>query len=684
MKLANQLVSFSFDDRTGSLTQIRNLVTSRVHLGDPKGSRLFRIVVPRLPWASRFADSHDSKPTFDCEPAKAELIIRYDNLLADGKPTGISARIRVTLSADSSEAFFTLELHNHSPDVIEQVRFPWVGGWTGIAGPGQDRLTAACEIRNPHTMFPGPDVNVLVRCPYRHYDVYPAHLFLPWMDISGNGEGISYICYLERSVVAGMVYEHLRPYDGCGLCLGWSWVSDPFIKPGAKWISPRVGIGVHTGDWHATADRFRAWLATWHKPAPATKRLRESIGFQNLQFRSFDGTDFHRWEDLPRLAKESLAYGVEDLSLWDTLHELYIRDEAEEMLQGDRARRKALRAALTEVKRLGCNASMIFNFRLMRTTAKPFAEYGEELAVRRCNGSPAQEGYSTSHAHAAPNRGPDYHRGATYILCQTPPKFAERALNVIRDGLDLGLTSVFVDQANEWNCCLSEKHSHASPDDTPQGAMRWVKQARALVKQRDLEGYLIGEEPDVFSVQEIEMWWHWRWKCKHPEVFRYCIPESLQSWVVDADMSQINRAFVLGFHLCICFRGMEGSLADNPRVARHIARLAALRKRRADCTVNAQFLDNRGLTATNALAKVYHGEKSAAVMVGEIAGRRTTAVLSINAREFPIRFAPDRCRVSSTRHVRDRVVRAMPGGNRIMIHTKLMPFEVQIIELFLQ
>jgi len=41
----------------------------------------------------------------------------------------------------------------------------------------------------------------------------------------------------------------------------------------------RIGaIASHRGDWHGTADRLRAWLETWWKPTPVTRRLRESNG----------------------------------------------------------------------------------------------------------------------------------------------------------------------------------------------------------------------------------------------------------------------------------------------------------------------------------------------------------------------------------------------------------------------
>lgn len=679
MKLANRLVSFSFDDRTGRLTQIRNRATARDHLADPQGSRLFRIVIPRLPWAARYADSHEAQARL--ERNGDELAIEFNDLLSGGRRTGVKARVRVKLLPNSPEAWFVIEIHNGSPDVIEQVRFPWVGGWTGLAGPGKDRLTMACEIRDPHGLFPGPDVNVITRCPYRRYDTYPAHLFLPWLDLSGDGEGLSYICYLEKSVVAGLVCEHLRPYDGVGLCLGWSWVSDPFIKPGRTWTSPRVGIGVHASDWHATADRFRTWLRAWHRPAVAPPRLRKSIGFQNLQFGAFDGTDFHRVRDLPRLARESLAYGVADLSIWDApLNELYLRDKAPDLMAGNPQRLKQWRRVLTRVKRLGCNTSMIFNFRLMRTTEKPFARYGEDLAVRCWNGSPVQEVYTCSHYHAAANRGPAYHRGTTYLLCQTPRRFADRALGIVRKALDLGLTSLYVDQANEWNCCLSREHGHASPDDTPQGCQRWIGKARALVKDRDPEGYLIGEEPDVFGTQNIELWWHWLWTRKDPEVFRYTIPDSLQSWVVDANLVEINRAFVLGFYLAIVFRGMEGSLRDHPRAARHIARLAALRRTCANLTVNARFMDDQGLQVNGALAKIYGGQ-SLAVIAGDTTGRLTETEISVKVEHLGFQMRGTRARVCSSRQTRGRLVPVQRRGNSIVYGTRLAPFEVQIIEL---
>ena len=677
MKLSNSHISLTFDDKTGSLNQIENRRTDRKFLNDPKGARLFRICVPEEQWLARFCDSHDSKATLTKN--ENEVRIAYANLLAGGKRTGISATVRVSLPPDSLEASFTLELQNNGPDVIEQVRFAWLGGWTGIAGAGKDTLTIASECRDPHSMFPKTlSTNVLMRKPYKHFDVFPAHLFLPWLDISGNGEGLSYICYMEEPVVAGIVTEHLRPYDDAGLCLGWSWVNDPFIKPGRTWRSARIGIGIHDADWHATSDRYRDWLTSWYKPAAATRRLKQSIGFQNVMFRSWDRTEYNRFKDLPRIAKESIAYGVTDICIWDEITDLYVRDNGGELLEDTPERRRELQAALAKAEKLGCNVSMILNFRLMRSSSKPFPEYGEELAIRRHNDSPYMEGYSMCSSHAAVAHGPSYRHGSTYVLCQTPERAAERALNLVRQGLELGLVSVFVDQANEWQCCLSDRHGHKSPDDTPQGPPRWVKQARKLVKEQNDEGYLIGEELDVFSSENIELGWHWFWKDKNPEVFRYCLPESLQTWVVDCDIAEINVAFVMGFYFAIISHGMEKTLRDNPVAAAHIEKLTKLRRASAESTVMAQFRDDIGLHVKNGFAKIYLSDTTLAVIVADTTGHACRANLLLDPQALGIAVQRRGGLIYSTDHAGSKPAHSRPANNRIRLNVELDPFEVRV------
>jgi hypothetical protein len=61
----------------------------------------------------------------------------------------------------------------------------------------------------------------------------------------------------------------------------------------------------------------------------------------------------------------------------------------------------------------------------------------------------------------------------------------------------------------------------------------------------------MGEVPDIWNTQVCNLWWHWPWNWMRPEVFRYVLPESIQSWTIDAfeHEHEVGRAFAMGFLL---------------------------------------------------------------------------------------------------------------------------------------
>ena len=627
VKLANDVVEFSFEGKTGSLAQIRDKRSGRKFLSVAEGARLFRLIIPTESWTSRCADSHESRRP-EMKLAGETLTICFEDVLCQGKPTGIKVEVTVRLPAGSAEAVFSLRLENGSDVDIQEVRFPWVGGFKGIEGPGKDWITIENEKLDVHKLLPQRNPHTFCRWRERKTYEFP---FLPYLDVSCGAGGLSYICYLEKRRTGALGFERLDPF-GERPSLSWSYAASPFVKPGKSWQSPEVGIAVHGGDWHETARRFRNWADTWWKNPSPPASLKNSIGIMNLQFTSFDGTEFFRFSDLPRLAKECAKSGIYHICLWHKAGGLYcnkgdfkeIMDEPEDVLE-------ELRQALAQVRKIGVNMSIILNLRLIRSTMGPYREIGESEAIRGRDGSTYRESYPASHYHLA-NLGPLYEIGDAIQLCQRPDSpFAERGHKLIEKMLNLGFTSIFIDQPLNNYCCFAENHGHPSPDETSEGAIRFMADVSKQVKQRSKDGYVIGELPEMFQTENVDLWWYWQWRYMRPEVYRYSMPDSLQMWVIDGDVGELNRAFAMGFYANITPAGMEKGLSARPGVASQCAALAKLREQTAAWTVDCRFFDKDGLdfkAAGSAEAYVFAGKERASVIIAETAGRPASVNLT--------------------------------------------------------
>jgi len=616
--LQNRKVRFGFQKATGSPVCIEDLATGQKYMRDPSRGRLFRVMCPSALWMGRYADSHESGAP-ETEVSEEKLVFFYPRLRAgNGEEIGVSARVEVELPCDSAEAFFSVELKNNSSGRLQEIWFPWIGSGLQVEGRTDRFMLGSGEWRG---LYPDPAEQFGFNLWSHHRrQCYPS--FIPFLDISNDGRGLSYISYHEKPVVVKIMSEDLEQAPGGG-SLSFAWVYYPFTLPGRAWSSPRVGIGVHQGDWHATADRYRAWADSWWK-APATpERLKASIGFQNIQVHRADGLGLYRYEDIPRLAGAGLKYGVDDLCLWTLSHfGLYCRPEAWEGSDLLEERDpdyspEGLRSALTEAKELGVNVSALVNFRLIQRYSEVYRKFGRENVMRNYFGAPVLNEYSDC---SATHAGPRVHYLARHssILCQKTEWFKKRSRDLVRKLMNLGYTSVFIDQASDnHSLCFAAGHGHDSPDDV--SGYEACSEAAEIFKAGDPDAYTIGESLDVFFSQIMDVNWCWAWNHDYmkPEVMRYAFPECLLCYVVDHQPQVLNKFFALGFLMAFTSGGLEKTLDDYPEFGRRVAQLRALRLKCADYICHGRFRDKTGMEAENTLAYVYDSPGGLGVIIAD-------------------------------------------------------------------
>ena len=634
--LSNRRVEFGFDDATGCLNHVRDLASGCLHLHSPKNARLFRIMCPDGKWRSRYADAQDSAAS-DIEVEPGLLRIRYEGLaIPDGSMLDATVTVTVTLPEDGLEALFEMEIVNRGPGRLHEVRFPWVGGWSGLDGRDVDRAHAGIVPVKLYPDVPETLTQNLAGSRRRRYVSYGVGMQLPFFDVSGRSGGLSYICYQDKPRLGGMSFENLDREPN-GMSASWSWVHFPFVKPGTTWRSPVLGIAVHQGDWRKTADRFRTWADSWWTPAPTPNRLYRTLGLQTVQLRGFDGKPFFRNDEIPRLAREGLAVGLEDLCVWDPITQVYLRpDDGDIWEEFDPERNlKQFRDGVAEARALGVNLSTLMNYRLIRERSSLYGKIGERLALRTLDGAPVWEDVSrVSYAHA--EYLTDYLSQDGRVLCQKPDEFRKRSMEITRRTKEFGFDSHFFDQPFEFHPCLSEDHGHGSPDEVHETALEWIRDACRIFRDENPEGYVIGELSEAYALSVFDVSWIWEISVLAPEVMRYTFPEALHYMVVDRQPEILNRAFALGMLAAFTTRELEGSLQDYPEFGRRIAQVAALRKATAEVTTLARFRYKDGLIVTDGIdAYVFESAESVAVTIADESNVARKVSLRIDSSRYP-------------------------------------------------
>jgi len=626
--LESELLRVEFSVEDGCLVQITDRKTNTPWLSPDGPRRLVKLIQKTPAKSSNIILSNNSgRPQI--ESSADELTLRFPNLRDDESETDIALTVKVRLPPGSAEAFFSLLIENRGSHPVVEAWFPFIGGRSGTDG-AKDVFTSSY----------GSDDNVYGRFDNGTFDTHAFGLhtqrigmraaqLLPMLDLTTPAGGLSYIMYESRPRPTDFVYENLSA-NPRNVNLGWAWVSTVLLEPGRSYQSPEFGIGVHSGGWHQTADRLRRFMEPWWKASERAAELNRRIGLFHVQVKGFNGEPYNDFSDLPEIARDSQRYGINDLMFWDYTASVYCRpDAAGDFWEMPAQREKVLRTALAEVKDMGVQVSACVNYRLINETSKAWQRIGSE-AQHSFFGIPLY-GNASGSMNGAIYINKYYDQG-TRSLCQGTAKFRDFAMDLTTQTLDLGLTSLFIDQAYEGFYALPKNRPDLDPFRVMDEAYRWFGDAALLAYKRDAKAYTIAEVPDLWNVPLIDGWWVWGWHARgwpSLEVFKYVMPEACFIWCTDEfQRPSLARGFAMGSFFAIATRGMTGKLSDAPDFAAQIARLAVLRTKAAAFVADGRFVDKRGLIVTGGEGYAFTSRAGIAVTLAN--GASTPAKLSID------------------------------------------------------
>jgi hypothetical protein len=640
MQIDHGHIRLELDPSTGSIVRIANRKSGVTHF-DATGERgefgrLFRIIAPNAQWFSRAADSHLQDAPQIAEEGESIIITYPDLRIGDGR-TGIAATVRISPSEREDELLLTISVENHGQHPINEIMFPWLGGWAGEGGRNGERCIVGGKEDFDLASLPRALGAGYYRLNQRMFYMYPYDMYTPWVDISMPGGGLSYINYATSALNGFFSIENLGRFAP-QRCLGFAWSFPALVQPGERWTSPPIGLAVHDDDWHATADRYRLWANTVFGIHVTRKPVRESIGVQNVFFRGFDGALFHGLDEIPAIAETGLRYGVDQLCVWDQLmlgH--YVMRPAGELFDYAEDEQALLRQGLGQAKAMGVNVHALLNFRHVNSSFPCHQPYVAKDIKRRWDGTPETENWAGSFNHAmlfTRHLGPE-----CYLFSPHSPAYRQRVMALTETYLDLGFTSMFFDQPFEWPDYAYVAEGKR-PEDTYPAVIDLVDALYAKVTARDPHAYLVGEEGEFAISRAIEQFMAWKFSdptnVSMLERIRYSIPNIMFSWVMDSEPDRATWTFALGAYCWIGVHGQEGTLADAPVFAEHVRKLAQLRKRCVERTVYARFNDRRGLCVEGEegfVAYGYDSPQGPAVIAAAI-GKPASGTVSVQRDAF--------------------------------------------------
>jgi hypothetical protein len=320
--IANNLFGISFSYKDGRITGLLNKKTGDDYIKKKE-------VGSATPFAFFYLDHHCRKRRLaPGELSRSELTedgrcitLSFQSLLnEEGREYPVQVEMTVSSFIDNPESIWSLSIVNHAENMeIVEVLFPCISGvWIG-ATHQDDYLVyphhAGEKTLNPAEVYASERYLQFDRAGSQRKGAFYAREInycglasMMWMDYyDETGGGLYLASYDDDYLLTGVRVEAGGPDNPW---IGFSFRKYLPVKPGTAWTSKSYSVGIHTGDWHWGADKYRAWFTKGRTyPQFAKDLLTEAAICPRYDFRRNEGI-FHKFNEIPAMYDEASADGI--------------------------------------------------------------------------------------------------------------------------------------------------------------------------------------------------------------------------------------------------------------------------------------------------------------------------------------------------------------------------------------
>lgn len=264
--------SFQIKGLGGRLCNLRNVKTGVAYdLPDNQGQPLFALTERKVSEAGRL----ETLSSLDGQLQDARVVktkAGQETFVFSYSLNGGEILVKGELESGDTELIRgRLKVEYRGSGEIVAVDFPLLSN-LAIGGDAKDDtlivpFTQGWKIPHPASQsFSNP-----------RYWTWPGMLSMCYVDLYdiGNNAGLYFSSYDDSFSTTELLPQ--GSVDGAVLGLGLrKWIR---IKKGQTYELPEVVIGLHAGDWHWGADRYREWAQGWFRKGNTPRWFRESDGY---------------------------------------------------------------------------------------------------------------------------------------------------------------------------------------------------------------------------------------------------------------------------------------------------------------------------------------------------------------------------------------------------------------------
>ena len=246
----------------------------------------------------------------------------------------VKAIVHFRPAADGRSVTLKASVENRSELAIPQVVFPDLAGLQPFAGLETTELRTCGGVQRPFRDLALPEDQGRWYASRRNWltlksGAYDKSMAARWLDLGSLKGGFSLFPKLwswgplteSGEPTTDRVLLHLCQVDQT---LRLMCEHKALIRPGGEWSSPEYVLTLHRHGWAQGIEPFRAWVKeNVQRPHPLPKHLRKTLGYRSVwmaqQYAVADAaapTVVWRFRDLPNLADECRASGLNEMVLW--------------------------------------------------------------------------------------------------------------------------------------------------------------------------------------------------------------------------------------------------------------------------------------------------------------------------------------------------------------------------------
>jgi hypothetical protein len=593
-------IRVAVDPATGALVELAHRGLGISLIGEPRLAASFRLLLPTPGHRGRQLDGESQPPPRIARTSQG-LVVRWDDLRDDEGTYDVGVELRVKVDGDA--VTFVAHVENRGPHVVEELQCPLLGGLANDAEADdwifQRHDMWKTERRRFYREFPS---DMWSDPPFYYRPVTS----LPWCSLfdERRRRGV-YLGVHDPQPRLSVLVDGLHPNsaypsrwptaddlaDGTpiGAILGWGHF--PFVQPGDSWTSPPVVVHFHEGTWYEAADYYREWF-TSH--APLDKRdswLHHEDAWQSTIISFPDDTILYRFADLPQLARDAKAYGINVIQLdgWDVggLDRGYPQYEPDPRL----GTRQELIDAIAACQAEGVRVLLFANAQIVNVGTDLYREQLHEQVLVDHDGFPAHKvnwGYHTMLEHLG--------QGAcAQTILRTEGPFQEDIVGRLSRIAELGADGLQIDKTNEFTYV-----DYAAGGDAGAAYIRGLVTILDEVKRRgravNPEFSLAHEAWLDHAIPIADAAYTRVFELDHIPVMEYTFPEyRLTNCLMGVDFGLANRCVQWGHIINFECDGLHGSTRSQPKLAEYVAELLRLRRRLGEILWYGRIADPLGI-----------------------------------------------------------------------------------------